>query len=492
MRLRLTVAVGVVTALFLGLATFLFSERANTAVLDGVRADQGTIVSTEIGAAVGSASVAAEIYAQLEAQGLLADFWSLLGMSVPDASSRIVFEQDQPPLDAATPPKAATEASPGAGRIVVRPGTGGAEREVVVPASTVIGLGEPLLNGVAPSDLIIIGGTTEALAVPAGGGADAGVGGTYTVEQPVTAIPVENVRSSVAGLGRDLWIASGLLTLLAMGATWLLTGRALRPVEAITRRVDEIATAGSGERVPVPPTHDEIGHLARTVNTMLDRLDAAAVTQRRFVADASHELRSPLAVIRTEAEVALAHPAHTDWPTTTRNVLDETHRLEGLVSDLLVLAQRDDGRPLDRSAAADVDDVVHTEAARLRRVPVDTSGVLAGRVQAQPTDVARVVRHLLDNAARHATTMVRVSVRPEGDHVVLTVDDDGAGVPEAERARIFERFARLEESRSRDEGGAGLGLAVVASVVAALDGSVSVGEAPLGGARFTVRLPAAD
>jgi signal transduction histidine kinase len=277
-----------------------------------------------------------------------------------------------------------------------------------------------------------------------------------------------------------------------MGATWLLTGWALRPVEAITKRVEEINAAGSGDRVPVPPAHDEIGHLARTVNTMLDRLDGAAVAQRRFVADASHELRSPLAAIRTETEVALARPIDADWTEVGQHVLDETDRLEGLVTDLLVLARRDDGQAVEVvSGTTDVEEVVLAEAARRRRVPIDTARVLAGRVRARPGDVQRIVRHLLDNAARHARSTVWASVTGDGTDVLLAVDDDGEGVPGAERERIFERFARLDDARSRDHGGAGLGLAVVAALVRDLGGAVVVTDAPGGGARFEVRLPGA-
>ena len=178
--------------------------------------------------------------------------------------------------------------------------------------------------------------------------------------------------------------------------------------------------------------------------------------------------------------------------------LDETGRLERLVDDLLVLARDESAStvegvvPAGTLAITDVEEIAMAEARRTRRLPVDTSAVLAGRVVAQREDVARVVRHLLDNAARHGTTHVALSVVPDGTSVMITVDDDGPGVPVGERTRIFERFARLEDSRSRDAGGAGLGLAVVSVVVGRLGGTVEVIDAPTGGARFSVRLPAAE
>lgn len=484
MRVRLTIGVGLVTAVFLGLAAFLFGQRASELVLAGVRADQLDAPAT-IGASLGpySADRAADVYRELERAGKLGQFWQVLQLGELPIDATVVIVDDSPMTPSDEPgPAPATSPVPDAAVEVVG-GAGGAT-EVRVAASTVLGVGEALLAGLSPTDLLVVSGQTVDTGTdtaPAPG----------VVDVAATAIPVGNVISSVDGIEQDLWLAACVLTLLAAAATWVLTGRALRPVEAITRRVEDITAAGSGDRVPEPADRGEIGHLARTVNTMLDRLDRSAVTQRRFVADASHELRSPLAVIRTEAEVALAHPDRADWEATARTVLEETGRLEGLVSDLLVLARHDDGHRPAAGGVTDVDEVVLAEAARARRVAVDTGGVLGGRVAAPPGDVARVVRHLLDNAARHAAARVQVTVRPDGDRVVLVVDDDGAGVPEADRTRIFERFARLEESRSRDAGGVGLGLAVVAAIVESLGGDVTVGDAPIGGARFVVRLPAA-
>lgn len=509
-RTRLTVAVGVVSACFLALSAYLLSTRASSQVLAGVRADQ--LIYTATFPSDLPAAVAVDTFRQLQAAGLVDTFYDAVGQGRPGPADTVTINDGTTSI---------AVAGPG--------GTSGPR----LPASLVVQLGEPLLHGVPVNDLIVVGvappgnvnDTIQVAVDNAGpspvdsggsGGAASGGGGASGVNgatgrtgvavadggpllNAVAAVPVANVRSSVNDIGRTLWLAAALLTVVAMIATWLLTGRALRPVEAITGQVEAISAAGSGERVPVPGTNDEIGHLARTVNTMLDRLDDASRSQQRFVVDASHELRSPLAVIRTEAEVALAQPEAADWSSVGQAVLHETGRLEGLVTDLLVLAGREDaggaerGGPTPTSTAepTDVEEVVMAEAARTRRVPVDTRRVLAGRVAARPGDIARIARHLLDNAARHAAAAVEVAVTTDGSDVVLVVDDDGAGVPVHERTRIFERFARLDEARSRDEGGAGLGLAVVAAVVHGLGGTVTVADAPLGGARFQVRLPVA-
>ena len=304
----------------------------------------------------------------------------------------------------------------------------------------------------------------------------------------VLAADVSDVVRSVDRIQRLLWLGAPLLVVLAAGVTWLLTGRALRPVERITTQVAEISSGSLHERVPRPRTDDEIARLASTMNEMLDRLEADDKRLRRFVSDASHELRTPVAVLRSDAEVALRPDQEIDEDF-ARGVLAESVRLEGIVDDLLVLARGDEAGRGSAAAEVDLDDIVLAEAARRRAVPVDTGGVSAGRVWGTEAACTRVVAHLLDNAARHARSTVAVRLAPAHGAVELVVDDDGPGVPAAERERIFERFTRLEEARDRDRGGAGLGLAVVAETVGSLGGSVTVGDAPLGGARFTVVLP---
>ena len=286
----------------------------------------------------------------------------------------------------------------------------------------------------------------------------------------------------------------GLPLLVAVVAltTWFAVGRALAPVEAIRREVDEISAAQLHRRVPQHKADDEIGRLAATMNRMLERLESARNSQRRFVSDASHELRSPLTTIRHHAEVALAHPDRVTAQELADVVLAEQHRMQGLVEDLLLLARADEHAPPSR-APVDLDDLAFEEGHRLRSTTskrVDTSRVAAARVLGDVDALRRMVRNLGDNAARHASSRVDIALADLGDDVVLTVDDDGPGIPESERERVLQRFVRLDEARSRDDGGSGLGLSIVDEVVRAHGGSMSISQSPLGGARIQVTLPA--
>ena len=233
--------------------------------------------------------------------------------------------------------------------------------------------------------------------------------------------------------------------------------------------------------------------VGRALIPTLARLEESQARQRRFVADASHELRSPLAIIRQHAEVALAHPERTDTERLARTVLSEDVRMQGLVDDLLLLARADEAVSSVRRQPVDLDDVVFEVAAGLRQsspLRVETTAVSAGRVAGDLGQLQRMVQNLADNAARHARATIAFVLRedPSGT-TYLCVDDDGPGIPEADRKRIFERFVRLDGARARDAGGSGLGLAIVAEIVAAHGGTVTVGTSPLGGARFEVALP---
>ena len=301
-----------------------------------------------------------------------------------------------------------------------------------------------------------------------------------------------DVLDTTKAITRLLIIGLPVMLAVVALATWFAVGRALAPVEAIRREVDEISAAQLHRRVPQPKADDEIGRLAATMNLMLERLEGARNSQRRFVSDASHELRSPITTIRQHAEVALAHPDRVTATELADVVLAEQQRMQGLVEDLLLLARADEHVPPPR-APVDLDDLAFEEGHRLRATTskrVDTSGVGAARVQGDADALRRVVRNLGDNAARHASSRVDIALADLGDDVVLTVDDDGPGLPESERERVVQRFVRLDEARSRDDGGSGLGLSIVDEVVRAHGGSMSIMPSPLGGARIQVRLPA--
>jgi signal transduction histidine kinase len=307
-----------------------------------------------------------------------------------------------------------------------------------------------------------------------------------------TIVEVTDELRALDEVSQALWLSAAVLTLVAGAAAWLLIGRALGPVGAITQRVGEITSGNLSDRVPGSGRRDEIGLLASTMNTMLGRLETSDLRRRQFISDASHELRTPVAVLQSEAEVARRAPDTTSVAELSEVVLTESQRMGAMVEDLLSIARSDEGRRTsDGPGEVDVDEIVLDESRRTRRVPVDRSAVSAGRVIGQSDDVGRAVAHLLDNAARHADTQVAVGVRTTGDEVICWVDDDGPGIPPRERRRVFDRFVRLDDARTRDRGGAGLGLAVVNTTVEKMGGSVEVSDAPLGGARFEIRWPTA-
>jgi signal transduction histidine kinase len=289
---------------------------------------------------------------------------------------------------------------------------------------------------------------------------------------------------------------SAVLTLLLVAlATWLATGRTLRSVAAIREQVDMITAEALDRRVPVPPAGDEIARLAETMNRMLDRLARATARQRRFIADASHELRTPVAAVKATTEVALAHDG-VDAREVLGEVHRETRRLEALVADLLDLARiADTGAAPRRTAPVDLDDLVLQEVRMVRRLhpalTVDAARVSAARIDGHAPDLTRLLRNLLANAARHAGGRIAVSLENRAGAVRLAVDDDGPGVPPRERDRIFEPFVRVDAGRDRRSGGTGLGLALVRAIVTAHRGTVVATESPWAGARFVVHLQSA-
>jgi signal transduction histidine kinase len=332
--------------------------------------------------------------------------------------------------------------------------------------------------------------------------------GTGGPDPPVVyvATGLDAVEHKVAVLSRLVFFGlPALLGLVALSA-WLAVGRALRPVEAIRAEVADISARDLDRRVPQSGGGDEVDRLAQTMNAMLDRLQRSAERQRRFVADASHELRSPLASTRAQLEVALSHPDSSVWEATALDLLSENQRMERLVNDLLFLARNEERPPgasrLIGATALDLDDIVLAEAGRLRtrgRVQVDISRVSAGRVRGVGDHLTRVVRNLVENAERHAAGTVRLELgsvltNGRGPQVQLVVTDDGPGVPLEHREHIFDRFIRLDDHRSRPNGdgsgGSGLGLAICREIVTAHGGRIWADEARGGGARFVVQIPA--
>lgn len=308
-------------------------------------------------------------------------------------------------------------------------------------------------------------------------------GRTYTL---VVATPQNTESRTVQVATLLLAGAACVLALVLLLLIHRILSSALEPVARIRRQVAAISSAGSPERVTVPPTGDEIADLATTMNEMLDRLARADATTRRFISDASHELRSPLATIRTTLETS----EHAPDP---ENALlqSETLRLQHLVEDLLTLAKADDHGLVIRRDEVDVDDLVDAEVKRLRALspePVQ-SAISAARIRGDADRIAQILRNLSDNALRHTHGGIRLSVMPGGDEVLVHVDNEGAPIPVSQRERIFERFTRLDDSRTRDGGGSGLGLAIARTLAAAHGGSITAEEAPDGWCRFTLALP---
>ena len=314
---------------------------------------------------------------------------------------------------------------------------------------------------------------------------------TYTVAVASTVQVQAETVSTVAwfmlGLMPVLLVAVGLLV-------WELVGRSLRQVQRIRRQVARINIHRLSGRVDVPPTADEITALAVTMNSMLDRLQASEQEQRRFVSDASHELRSPLATLSAAVEVASADPTGASWNELKDVLAGETARMRYLVENLLTLAKSDDGGLRIDVTDVDLDHVVQDEIRRLRatsahRIEADLKPV---RITGDPMRLGQVLRNVLDNADRHAGSRIRVTLDTRPGEAFLAVDNDGDPVPEGDRRRIFGRFVRLDESRARGSGGSGLGLAIAEGIVAAHHGTICATVSPAGECRFELALPWAD
>ncbi len=312
--------------------------------------------------------------------------------------------------------------------------------------------------------------------------------------QLVVGASLEDVQRTLSVASRSLLVGLPMLAILAGVGAWFIVGRALRPVDQMRADLARISASDLHQRVAQPTTDDEIRMLADTMNSMLTRLERGTAAQREFVGAASHELRTPITIIRHKLEIATTSGSP-DWERVSEGVLSEVLRMQRLVDNLLVLARRDEAPSYraqrERWPLVDLDDLVVDESRHLNDGPlVDLSGVSAGQVRSDPDDLRRIVRNLIDNAVRHATSNVEIRLASGDGHVTLEVDDDGPGVAEQDRIRVFERFVRADDARSRSHGGAGLGLAIVRDLVTDLGGKVAVTKSStLGGSSFVVSLP---
>jgi signal transduction histidine kinase len=300
-------------------------------------------------------------------------------------------------------------------------------------------------------------------------------------------------ESTVALVGALAWIIP-LLVFAIGGVVWWLVGGTLRPVEEIRAEVAEIGATDLGRRVPRPGTEDEIDRLAETMNEMLGRLETSVERQQRFVADASHELRSPLTRLRSELEVDLAVDSDPGQRATLESLLDEVIGMQAIVEDLLFLARSDAGQAGRDFHELDLDDLVLAEARRIQsrqQVTVDVSAVSGAQVRGDTGQLTRAIRNLMDNAERHAAGRIGLSLSELGEDAVLVVTDDGPGIPDSDASRIFERFTRVDEARTAGAGGTGLGLAISREIVERHDGSLALLPADGAGARFELRIPLA-
>ncbi len=373
----------------------------------------------------------------------------------------------------------------------------GADGQVLTSSSNTLGQGRLFTFTAGAGDPTVL--TVQGLPVGEGSGSYLVAGVTtaspYGALTVYAALPTADATRSIAELVTALALGVPVVTLLLAVIGWVLVGRALRPVDALTEQAAAIPGTALDRRLDVPPAEDELGRLATTLNALLARIETSAERQTRFVADAAHELRSPLAALRAQLEVAARHPAGAPTRELAPTLLRETLRLSRIVEDLLQLA-RLDAHPAAHTQPVDLDDIVLDQAQRARELgaQLDTSQVRAARVHGDPGSLHSVVRNLIDNATRHAHTTTTLTLRAHTGTVTLVVSDDGPGIAQADRARVFDRFTRLDQARGPDAGGSGLGLAIVRDVVLAHGGQVHLGQGTPGtpdqGLIATVTLPA--
>lgn len=308
---------------------------------------------------------------------------------------------------------------------------------------------------------------------------------------------LDSVDQSVEGLREDLLFAGGLLILLVAGLVWWLTGRALQPVEAIRAEAESISGSAIHRRVPETGNDDEVGRLAVTFNSMLDRIDASQRAQQQFISDASHELRSPLASITTQLDTDPVHQASADYAASAKSIRAQTSRMQAMIDDLLLLARADEGSLAQQKSLIDLEAAIVQVTNSIvvpGHVHFELSGLQAGTVRGNAGQIHRLISNLTTNAVTHARSTIAIRVESLESSVVIAVGDDGVGIDPWQREAIFDRFVRLDERRASDASGSGsgLGLAICAAIAEAHDATISVGTAQEGGAEFTVTFPAIE
>ena len=311
--------------------------------------------------------------------------------------------------------------------------------------------------------------------------------GTFTI---YVGHSLESVNDSGRSLTALLLVGLPLLVLVMGFITWFTTTRALKPIETMRRDVESMTAGKLDERVTVPAPNDEVRRLALTMNDLIDRIEQAQRFQNQFVENASHELRSPLASLRVQLEVWRANTSEADSGLAREHLLSETIRLQLLVDDLLDASQISQNRSVSMGVI-DLDDVIFDVVQRIRvttRHSIKLGNVSAGQIRANLSQMERLVTNLVDNAVRHCVSVVSLGLAETDSHVVLTVADDGPGIPLADRRRIFDRFERIDDGRGRSEGGFGLGLSIVASIARSHDATVEVAD-NYPGAMFIVTFP---
>jgi signal transduction histidine kinase len=357
--------------------------------------------------------------------------------------------------------------------------------------------GADRLTPLIPSERLTTAAGQGAVSVP---GSLAGVPGTLRVavrtagpaSQPrwvLSAVSVTDVQRSTQALRTALLVADPVLLIVLAVIAWFVIGQALRPVEELRAAAERVSGTDTVKALPVPVADDEIRALAITLNDMLGRLAAARDRQRAFAADAAHELRSPLASLRTQLEIAARHGP---GPDTIADALVDVDRLTRIVADLLLLVRSESGQLPCRPSEIDVVATIRGALAAVGSATPVHADLPAGPITAvlDPDHLHRAVLNLVENAERYAATAVHITLRTSADTVVVDIDDDGPGIPVADRDRVFQRFTRLDQSRAAHTGGAGLGLPIARELLTAMGGTVELVDRPEGaGCRFRCTIP---